>query len=730
MTRTASPKTRRTATSKDKQPHLVIVESPAKARTIARFLGPTYQVKASVGHVRDLPKSKLGVDVDHDFAPQYLVPVAKRKVVRELKEAAAKASDVYLATDPDREGEAISWHLIEAAELQGKPVQRVEFHEITPEAIASAFAHPRPLNRRLVDAQQARRVLDRLVGYQLSPLLWQKVQRGLSAGRVQSVALRLLVDREREVRGFVPREYWSIEADLAVGGTNGTAFTAMLVADADTGEKIEIPSEAAARALVAELEPAQYQVQSLRRRETSRQPAPPFITSSMQQEASRKLGFTAPRTMALAQQLYEGLALGSQGAVGLITYLRTDSTHLAPSAQEEARRFIGQHFGAEYVPARPRSFVRKVKNAQEAHEAIRPTSVLRAPEQVTSFLETAQARLYELIWQRMVASQMAAARLEVTTLEVIAQAPSGRRYLFRASATRVLFPGFLALYSEGRDEEEERQTQERLPRLSSGTALTLTSLKPEQHFTQPPSRYTEATLIKALEEQGIGRPSTYATIVGTLLERDYAAREGRSLKPLPLGETVSDLLAEHFPDIVNVGFTARMEEDLDDIARGKKAWVPVLRDFYGPFEATLKRAQTGMKRVQVAEEPTDELCHECGRPMVIKRGRFGRFLACTGFPECKGTRPLLQKVGVACPQCGRDLVQRRGRRGRAFYGCSGYPECTFSVWARPLSQPCPNCGGLLTQQSARRAKCSQCGNTTAINESETTAATPAMAGVA
>jgi DNA topoisomerase-1 len=685
---------------------LVIVESPAKAKTLSRFLGSSYSVKASLGHVRDLPKSQLGVDTDNDFAPKYVTPRAKQPVVRSIKEAAQKASAVYLATDPDREGEAIAWHLANAADLQSLPLYRVVFHEITEEAIKEAFHHPRDIDLRLVDAQQARRILDRLVGYKISPLLWRNVRRGLSAGRVQSVAVRLIVEREREIEGFVPQEYWTIQAELAKQSGPRASFLALLISLAD-GTKLQISKQADADELVAELQKAGYHVSQIRIKEVSRNPSPPFITSTLQQEAWRKLHFTAVRTMFLAQQLYEGLPLGQEGPTGLITYMRTDSTRVASSAIAETRDYIGKKYGAEFLPARPRMFTRKVKAAQEAHEAIRPTKIWREPDLIKGFLTSDQYKLYALIWKRMVASQMASSRAESATVDIEAKTPD-KTYLLRATSLVTKFPGFLILYSESRDEADEEAERPPLPPLTKGEALKLLKLSPQQHFTQPPPRYTEASLIKALEEQGIGRPSTYAPTLSTIQERGYVRRAEGRLHPEQLGIIVNDLLAKHFPDIVDVGFTAEMEEELDDIARGERGWVPVLHGFYKPFEQDLLQASQNMEKVKLAEEATGEVCPQCGLPMVIRTGRFGKFIACSGYPNCKTTRPYLVKTGATCPECGGNLIERRSKKKRTFYGCSNYPRCKFTLNRRPLPQRCPQCGGLLVASGKERANCLKC----------------------
>ncbi|PWH19156.1 MAG: type I DNA topoisomerase [Ardenticatenia bacterium] len=729
--------------SSDGRP-LVIVESPAKARTVGKFLGSGYTVKASVGHVRDLLRSQLSVDVEHDFAPRYRVPKEKRQIVEELKAAVKRAPEVYLATDPDREGEAIAWHLMEAAEIPPQAARRVVFHEITQQAIQEAFSHPQQIDMNRVNAQQARRILDRLVGYKLSPLLWEKVRNRTSAGRVQSVAVRLIVEREREIAAFVPEEYWSIAAELARRVAERPSFIAKLVKIA--GQAVELKNQAAVQPVLEELERSLYLVVDVRRGERRRKPAPPFTTSTMQQEASRRLGFTAARTMRIAQQLYEGIDLGAEGSVGLITYMRTDSTNVAIAAQEEARAFIAARYGPTALPPTPPIYKTKAKGAQEAHEAIRPTSVLREPEKVKPFLSAEQWRLYTLIWQRFVASQMAPAIYDTMTVEVAAdpawhettfaseafqstarweRLAAEARYLLRASGSRVRVPGFLAVYEESRDEDATPEEGEQmLPEVHVGELLDLVRLLPEQHFTQPPPRYTEATLVRALEEYGIGRPSTYAPIISTIQERGYVTSVDRRLYPTELGFIVNDLLVEHFPDIVNVDFTARMEEDLDRIARGEQEWVPVLRAFYTPFEQALQRAERLMAKVEMAEPLTGENCERCGHPMVVKWGRFGKFIACSNYPACRNTKPYLEKTGATCPQCGGDLVERRTRRKRIFYGCANYPTCNFTSWKRPLPQPCPECGGLLVVANQRTAQCLQCGARVSM-EHVTSSAAPA-----
>ncbi|RRR72514.1 MAG: type I DNA topoisomerase [Candidatus Viridilinea halotolerans] len=738
---------------------LVIVESPAKAKTIQKYLGRGFRVTSSMGHVRDLPKRDLAIDVEHDFAPSY--EVTKQKVVSDLRQAARTADAIYLATDPDREGEAIAWHITEAVhETRGIPIYRVVFQEITRNAVLQAIQTPRTINANLVQAQQARRVLDRLVGYQLSPLLWDKVKRGLSAGRVQSVAVRLIVEREREVEAFVAVEYWTIEADLLkTGGTAPRdAFKATLIERAGKKlDKFAVANQEQADAIVTDLANALYRVQKVTRKDKRRSPAPPFTTSTLQQEAGRKLGFSAKKTMTLAQRLYEGIEIGGdEGTVGLITYMRTDSTNVSTEAQSEARELIAARFGQEYLPEKPPVYRTKAKGAQEAHEAIRPTSSMRIPESVASKLERDMLRLYDLIWKRFVASQMAPAIFDSTTVDIATfiqpQTPPSTppHYIFRATGSVLKFPGFLAVYNVSLDEgEEDEDSERRLPLLTEGDALDLLQLLPIQHFTEPPPRYTEASLVKEMERLGIGRPSTYASIISTIQDREYVALTEKKLLPTTLGRVVTDLLVTHFPKIVDYDFTSALEQQLDDIADGTKAWVPVLREFYGPFQETLAIAQREMRNVKREEivtdltcpkcnqgrlaikfgrngeflactryskeakddscdftsdfhrdsdgqivlakasapETSDVMCNVCGKPMVIKKSRFGPFLGCSGYPECANTRrigkdgkpvPLPQPTGVACPKCTEgELLQRRGRFGRPFFGCSRYPKCDY-----------------------------------------------------
>jgi DNA topoisomerase-1 len=738
---------------------LVIVESPAKARTIGKFLGARYSVKASIGHIRDLPKSRLGVDLDNDFAPTYISPMNKKATVKELRQLARSAKSIWLATDPDREGEAISWHLTHALadEIEGKPVHRVEFHEITHDAIDRAFSHPRQIDENAVNAQQARRILDRLVGYKLSPLLSDKMsRRGLSAGRVQSVALRLVVEREREIQAFVPVEYWSIEAELSKILDSGAHLSDSPGGHGNPGSRIQdqtfiarlhklrgqdpdLKNETDAARIVDALEGASYSVVKVERKDRSRRPAAPFTTSTLQQEASRKLGFNARRAMATAQQLYEGIDVG-EGTVGLITYMRTDSVNVAESAQQEARQFIAERYGAEFMPGTRPVYTSRARNAQEAHEAIRPTSVFRTPEALKGFLDRDQFRLYDLIWKRFVASQMANAIFDATTVDIDArprtddgglQADGGAvasdgainpppslykplaRYWFRATGSVIKFAGFLKVYEEGHDEgdkldEDDEARGRRLPDLVPGEPLELIRLIPEQHFTQPPPRYTEASLVKALEEFGIGRPSTYASIMGTIQVRDYVRREGKQLVPTPLGFDANDLLVGNFARYVDVGFTAHVEEELDDIETGTREWQPVLHEFYDPFREAVEQAAATIPKMEREVIYTGESCPDCadGR-LVLRDGRFGKFIACSNFPRCKHTEPITLP-GVRCPKCGGKLVEKRARKGqrRIFYGCVNYPDCDFTTWNKPLPIQGPDgCEGLVVDLGKGKAKC-------------------------
>ncbi|MBU6289022.1 MAG: type I DNA topoisomerase [Chloroflexi bacterium] len=705
---------------------LVIVESPAKAKTIEKFLGRGYAVKASLGHVRDLPKRRLGVDLEDGFSPSYVVPTEKKELVKELATLARGASELLLATDPDREGEAIAWHLLQAVQQKGKPpipARRVVFHEITRTAVQEALRHPREIDLNLVKAQQGRRVIDRLVGYKLSPLLWNKVRKGLSAGRVQSVAVRLIVDREREVEKFVPVEYWTVEALVKCIGRvaqrgkvlRDTMTLALVQRD---GEKLELGNGEITESVVADLRRSTYVVADVRQRQQVRNPAAPFITSTMQQDAGRRLGFTAKRTMTVAQQLYEGLEVPGEGTIGLITYMRTDSPQVAKEAQDEVRGLIAEKFGAEYVPAQPPVYKTRAKGAQEAHEAIRPTSSLRLPETLRPHLTSDQYRLYSLVWKRFVASQMLGATYDTVAVDVVAR-PEGvaeggsPTYTLRANGSILRFAGFLKVLDavEGDGEEADKRSK-LLPEVTVGEALALETVDGTQHFTQPPPRFSEATLIKALEEDGIGRPSTYAPILSTIQEREYVKRIERVLRPTDLGMIVNDLLVEHFPDVVDAGFTAHIEGQLDQVADGEGDWVPVVDQFYKPFAENLEKARDLMERVEIADEPSDETCDLCERPMVIKTGRYGKFLACSGFPECRNTRTLVTRIGVPCPDCGGDLLERKSRRGRMFYGCINYPTCTFASWQRPVPEPCPVDGKMQTIQAGGKVVCTVCGHVT------------------
>jgi DNA topoisomerase-1 len=692
----------------------VIVESPAKARTVGRFLGKGYTVKASVGHVRDLLRSQLSVDVENNFVPKYRVPKEKRQVVNEIKDLAKGAEEIYLATDPDREGEAIAWHLLESAAIDPKITQRVVFHEITEPAVAEAFAHPRDINMDLVDAQQARRVLDRLVGYSLSPLLWRKVRGRLSAGRVQSVALRLIVEREGEINAFVPEEYWTIAAEFLPEGIRESFVAKLAKID---GEDPVLGNQADVTPVLTDMETAAYTISKIKRGERRRNPSAPFTTSTLQQEASRRLGYTAKRTMAIAQQLYEGVDVGEGGAVGLITYMRTDSTNVAELAQAEARSFISGRYGDSFLPKEAPIYKTKARGAQEAHEAIRPTSVMRQPVALKEALSRDQLRLYQLIWQRFVASQMAPAIFDTLSVEVTGAAQ--REYLLRASGSTVRFAGFLVVYEEAQDEDRKPEEEEeaRIPAgLSEGQLQKLVRLIPEQHFTQPPPRFTEATLVRTLEEYGIGRPSTYAPILSTLQDRGYVLRENKRLTPTDTGVLVNEMISENFPNIVDTGFTARMEEDLDRIAAGEQPWVNTIREFYTPFAVQVSDADTRIPARSNELEPVGRECPECGKPLVIRYGRYGKFIACSGFPDCRHTEAWLEKIGVTCPKDGGDIVERKTRKGRLFYGCANYPNCDFTSWKRPLPVPCPACGGMLVIADKHNAQCLNCNERFPVDE--------------
>ena len=711
---------------------LVVVESPAKAKTIGRYLGRGYVVKPSLGHVRDLLKSRLSVDVEHDFAPEYRVPNEKRALVKELKEAASRAEEIFLATDPDREGEAIAWHVMEAAEMDPTRTRRVVFHEITQPAIRAAFGQPRAIDMDRVEAQQARRVLDRLVGYQLSPLLWRKVQGRLSAGRVQSVAVRLVVEREREIEAFDSEEYWTIDAELSqarlrqLPGGNGNRrpfFVARL--HRLNGAEPSLDNEAAVQPHLEALRVAHWQVTEVNLGKRVRRPSAPFTTSTLQQEASRRLGLGTTRTMRIAQELYEGVNVG-EGDVGLITYMRTDSVSVAADAQEEARAFIAGTFGSEYLPEKAPIYKTRSKTAQEAHEAIRPTSVERTPARLKQHLSKEQFRLYKLIWERFVASQMAPAVYDTVSADIFAgleTVPAEQRpYLFRATGSTLAFRGFLAVYGN-EDPDEESEDDGNAPQipadLKAGEEIDLLQLLPEQHFTQPPPRYTEASLVKALEEHGIGRPSTYAAIISTIQQRGYVDQEQKRLKPTEMGAIVTDMLVQYFPDVLSVDFTARLEDELDEIAEGK-AWVPVIDQFYQQFARDLDTADKALPKLDLKKEPefVGRDCPLSGHPLVYRQGRFGRFIGCSNYPGCRYTEQILVKVGVTCPNCGGDLIEKRSKRGRVFYGCANYPACDWTNWKRPIPVPCPVCQGVMVQDNKDTARCTRCDHTEPRSETQ------------
>ncbi|HQO96528.1 MAG TPA: type I DNA topoisomerase [Anaerolineaceae bacterium] len=693
---------------------LVIVESPAKARTVGRFLGKGYTVRASVGHVRDLLRSSLSVDVENNFTPKYRVPNEKKEVVKELKELARQHSEIYLATDPDREGEAIAWHLMEAAQIEPKLAKRVVFHEITQTAIEDAFSHPREINMDLVNAQQARRVLDRLVGYSISPILWEKVRNRLSAGRVQSVALRLIVEREREIDAFIPVEYWTIAAEFKPQGIRSTYIAKLAKIDAVDPE---LPDEATVLPIVTDMEAATYSIARIKRGERRRKPLAPFITSTMQQEASRKLGYTARRTMSIAQQLYEGLDVGEGGSTGLITYMRTDSTNIAEVAQKEAREYIQQIYGQSFLPETPPQYKTRAVSAQEAHEAIRPTSVFRSPDKIKQYLTNDQFKLYQLVWQRFLASQMEAAVFDTLSIEIEAKTQI-HEYLLRVSGSTVKFPGYLVVYEEAVDEDQKTEEENaRIPSgLEEGQRQNLVRVIPEQHFTQPPPRYSEATLVQVLEEYGIGRPSTYAPILSTIQERGYVIREAKRLFPTETGILVNDIMVQHFPSIVDLHFTAHMEADLDQVAAGQEGWTDVVAEFYREFEPVLRRAQEAIPVTKAELEKIGRICPDCGGDLVIRWGRYGKFISCNNFPNCRHTEALLEKIGVKCPNDGGEIVIRKTRKGRIFYGCANYPNCEFTSWKQPIPVPCPKCGGLLVIANKREMQCTKCEETFLVEQ--------------
>jgi DNA topoisomerase-1 len=674
---------------------LVIVESPAKAKTIEKYLGKKFMVKASMGHVVDLPKSQFGVDVQNDFKPKYITIRGKGKIIQELKDSVKKAENVLLATDPDREGEAISWHLANSLDLKPAQLNRIEFNEITKKAVESSIKNPRKIDLDRVNAQQARRILDRIVGYQLSPFLWKKVRRGLSAGRVQSVAVRLVCEREKEIAEFKPEEYWSITADFST--VKKEKFTAKL---ATIGKKkINITNAAEAKQLEATIKTNQYAVTEVKKKERLRYPAPPFTTSSLQQEAARKHGFGPRKTMMIAQQLYEGLELGENGIEGLISYMRTDSVRVAEEAQILAREVIKERYGKNFLPDASPIYKTKTAGAQEAHEAIRPTNVSRNPESLKTFLNKDQYRLYQLIWARFIASQMKPAIFDTVAADI-----QGGEFVFRANGNILKFPGFLGVYQEGKDDEiPEEETQ--LPELIEGSAVKLLKVDPKQHFTQPPPRYTEATLIKMLEEKGIGRPSTYAPTIDTILKRNYVLVEEKRLKPTDLGQIVVDLLIQKFSKVIDYDFTAEMEEKLDKIAEGNMDWVKVVAEFYNPFNQEVQTAFENVERLEIPQEESTVICEKCGRTMVYKYGRFGKFLACPGYPECKNTKAIRKEMGVKCPKCETgQIIERKSKKGRFFYGCNQYPNCNFVSWERPYKIPCPNCGTMCVVKGGKQNK--------------------------
>lgn len=684
---------------------LVVVESPAKAKTIEKFLGRNYTVRASMGHLRDLPKSQFGVDIEQDFAPKYINIRGKGDLIKSLKEAAKNADKVYLATDPDREGEAIAWHLAYLLNIPIESACRIEFHEITKSAIQAAIKHPRPINFPQVDAQQTRRILDRIVGYKLSPLLWRKIRKGLSAGRVQSVAVRIICDREKEILAFVTEEYWTIAAKLR-DHPKGSLFEAAL--NVIDGKKPVISDEVQAKKLTDDLKNLSYIVKDVKKKERRRNPAPPFTTSSLQQEAAKKLGFTSRKTMMVAQQLYEGLEIGSAGHVGLITYMRTDSTRIADSAQQEARDFVLEHYDETYLPAKAPVYAMK-KSAQDAHEAVRPTGVMHTPEAVEKYLSRDQWKLYKLIWARFVASQMVAAIYDTLTVDITAG-----KFGLRATGSQLKFAGYLAVYTESKEEGKEKDSDKDviLPELTIGQKLSLDKILPKQHFTEPPPRYTEASLVKMLEEKGIGRPSTYAPIIETILARGYVERVEKKFQPTELGFVVLDLLKEYFDSIIDIPFTASLEDQLDNIAEGEVVKNDVLSEFYQPFAEKLAYADEQIGHVELPVEVSDIPCEKCGRMMVVKQGRYGKFLACPGFPECRNTKAIVKETGVDCPLCGGKIVERKTKRGKVFYGCQNYPTCDFMTWDQPLNEKCPTCGAIMVRHQFKKGFVVQCSSDT------------------
>ena len=668
---------------------LVIVESPAKAKTIGKFLGRGYKVEASQGHVRDMPKSQIGVDVEHGFEPKYITIRGRGEILNRIRKEARSASKIYLATDPDREGEAISWHLANVLGIAEDAPCRIEFHEVTSKAVKAAVKNPRTINMDLVNAQQARRVLDRLIGYKISPLLWRKVKKGLSAGRVQSVATKMICDREEEIDIFVPEEYWTISAPFTIGKAKVSArFTGF------GGEKAELHNQQEAQDVVDACRDATFRVSIIKKGERRKYPAAPFTTSNLQQEASRKLGFTTQKTMQIAQQLYEGVEIAGEGSQGLVTYIRTDSTRIADEALEAVRAMIADNYSAEYLPEKPNIYKTR-SSAQDAHEAIRPTDILRRPDAIKASLSRDQFKLYKLIYERFVSSQMTPAVYD--TLSVDIDASTGARFHFNAQKLR--FAGFTAVYEEGQDDAAEEASVNNLPELSEGMAAEAGEIQPDQHFTQPPPRYTEASLVRTLEEKGIGRPSTYAPTISTIISRGYVARENKRLIPTELGKIVNDMMCKNFPNIVDIAFTAGMEEELDEVEAGKAEWHGIIADFYGPFEKTLEEADKNIEKVAIEDQVSDVPCEKCGAMMVYKMSRYGKFLACPNFPECRFTMALPKNIGVPCPKCGGELLERISRKGRKFYGCEKYPECDFVSWDRPVADKCPVCGERMVLKS-------------------------------
>jgi DNA topoisomerase-1 len=678
--------------------YLVIVESPAKAKTIERYLGKKYKVKASMGHVRDLPKSQMGVDIEHDFEPKYITIRGKGPVLKELKQAAKKVKKIYLAADPDREGEAIAWHLAHSLNVDADSDCRVVFNEITKDAIKESFKHPRSINMDLVDAQQARRILDRLVGYNISPLLWKKVKKGLSAGRVQSVAVRLIIDREKEIQSFIPEEYWSIKGNFL---KNKDQFEASFYGV--DGEKKDLKNEADVKNVTNQMKGNKFVVKDVKKKERKRNPAAPFITSSLQQEAARKLNFRAKKTMMLAQQLYEGIDLGKkEGTVGLITYMRTDSTRISETVQKESKEFIENQFGKEFVGQGAQK-QGKSSNAQDAHEAIRPTSTLRSPDKLKSVLSRDQLRLYRLIWERFIASQMAPAVMDTMSVDLMNEG-----VMFRATGSKVKFPGFMKVYIEGNDDNTKEEDR-LLPHLEEGMTVVAKDIDPKQHFTQPPPRYTEARLVKTLEELGIGRPSTYAPTLDTIQRRGYVALDNKRFIPTELGEIVLELITEFFPEILDVEFTAKMENSLDNVEEGEAEWVEIIDSFYEGFAKRLEKAENEMREVEIKDEPAGEDCEKCAHPMVFKMGKFGKFMACSNFPECRNTKAIVKKVGVGCPTCDNgEIIERKSKKRRIFYGCDQYPNCEFISWDKPIARKCPKCENLLVEKKSKKGVQVQC----------------------